>query len=150
MITPTPHSALRWLQILLAVASIATLFLPWITYLSTRMDASIERKTAPGWELSYGSPMAMFVLSGFLVSLLEVRFGRRAAFCHMGLFGATLLMAVVLLLPPDTGLREMTWGFDAFLVLAVPFFASSAMLSPPVSRYLPILRKAIAAPQMKP
>ncbi len=137
MITPIPHSALRWLQILLGVASLATLFLPWLTYLSTNMDNSMERNTASGWALSYGSPLAMFVLSGFLVSLLEARFGRRAAFCHIGLFGATLLMAVVLHLPPGTGLREMAWGFDAFLVLAVAFFASSAMLSPPPGTHRP-------------
>ena len=129
-------SQLRRLQILLGLAAIANLFLPWITYSIPTMDNDIEKTFMSGWSLNYGTLMVAFVVGSFLISLLESLFGRRAAFCHIGFFCATLLMAFIvhllhlLQLVPGGGHSEVSWGFRLFLVIAVSFFASSAMLSP--------------------
>jgi hypothetical protein len=133
MITYKLLSPLRRLQILLGLAAIANLFLPWVAYSIPTMDNDMEKRFMSGWSLNYGTLMVAFVVGSFLISLLESLFGRRAAVCHIGFFCVTLLMASIvhfLQFIPGGGLSELSWGFRLFLVIAVSFFASSAMLSP--------------------
>ena len=94
----------------------------------------IEKISANGWSLNYGSLILVFMIGSFTISLLESIFRRRAAFCHMGFFSATLLIALavhLLQFVPGAGHSEICWGFRLFLVIVLTFFASSVMLSPP-------------------
>lgn len=97
------------------------------------MNNDIEKKYLSGWDFNFGQILFVFVVGSILVSLLESAFLRRACFCHIGLFGISVLLGAVgcfVRTLPGIGPVGAVWGLWIHLVLAIGLFATSAMLSP--------------------
>lgn len=135
-LTSTSTRQLRTGQLVLSALAAGLLFFPWISY-RVPMMTSGEWRSDIGIASPFGACLAVFLGGSVLTSVFEATLDRRVTFIHVGLFAATLIVGIaVLMLPyvPGSGDPRIGPAFHLYLLFAILGFALTGMLSGSRSR----------------
>ncbi|MEO5916235.1 MAG: hypothetical protein ABIS50_18500 [Luteolibacter sp.] len=119
------------LHILLAVAALASMFLPWAsTARSGMQDVVVE--DVVGWFYPGGRLLVLMLVVSLVISLLERAYAQRAGCARSVLFIANLVVGIGSSVVPFMrgNVIAPIWGFMLGFFLFILFHAVSIMLPP--------------------